>query len=60
MAYRVLVTPISDRVLPPLLWSGPFTRRTDALANVAFWQRLGFCSARIETERLERVKREYP
>lgn len=47
--YRVVVTPLSDRVLPPLLWSGPFTRRTDAVANVAFWQRLGFCSARLET-----------
>lgn len=23
MTYRVLVTPISDRVLPALFWSGP-------------------------------------
>jgi len=49
MAYQVLVTPISDRVLPPLFCSGPFTRRTDAVANVAFWRKLGFCSARLET-----------
>ena len=49
--YQVIVTPISDRVLPPLFWSGPFTSRTDAVANVAFWLRLGFCSARLETIR---------
>lgn len=47
--YRVLVTPLSDRVLPPLFWSGPFTRRSDALNNIAFWRRLGGCSARLET-----------
>lgn len=34
MTYRVLVTPISDRVLPPLFWSGPFARKSDAVANV--------------------------
>jgi len=47
--YRVIVTPLSDRVLPPLFWSGPFTRRSDALSNIAFWRSLGGCSARLET-----------
>lgn len=46
--YRVIVTPISDRVLPPLFWSGPFARRSDALNNIAFWISLGGCSARLE------------
>lgn len=48
MTYRVLVTPISDRVLPPLFWSGPFTRRSDAYAKAAWWLSLGGCSARVE------------
>jgi hypothetical protein len=46
--YRVIVTPISDRVLPPLFYSGPFTRKSDAVANVLFWRSLGGCSARVE------------
>lgn len=46
--YRVIVTPLSDRVLPPLFWSGPFTRRSDATAKAAWWRNLGFCSARLE------------
>ena len=49
MTYRVLVTPLSDRVLPPLMWSGPFTRKSDALANASWWRSLGGCSARLET-----------
>lgn len=48
MAYRVIVTPLSDRVLPPLFWSGPYTRKSDAVANVLFWRSLGGCSARVE------------
>lgn len=48
MTYRVLVTPLSDRVLPPLFWSGPYTRKSDAVANVLFWRSLGGCSARVE------------
>jgi len=49
MTYRVVVTPLSDRVLPPLFWSGPFTRKSDALANASWWRSLGGCSARLET-----------
>jgi hypothetical protein len=48
MKWRVLVTPLSDRVLPALFWSGPFTRKSDAVANVLFWRSLGGCSARVE------------
>ena len=48
--YRVLVTPLSDRVLPALFVSGPFTRKSDAIASREFWLRLGHCSARIEAK----------
>lgn len=47
--YRVVVTPLSDTVLPPLLWSGPFTSKAKAQANVTFWRAIGSCSTRIET-----------
>jgi len=50
MTYRVVVTAISDNVLKPLFFSGPFTRKSDAIASREFWLRLGHCSARIEAK----------